>query len=90
VNRGSVYVGGGNGWFYRLSEQTGKVLAQVFIGFQPKTTCWSQGVTSTATIAENPSTRVVTVHVAGADGYLYALPHGACLACEGKRADWSA
>jgi outer membrane protein assembly factor BamB len=73
VNRGSVYVGGGNGWFYRLSEQTGKVLAKVFIGFQPKTTCWPQGVTSTATIAQNPSTHVLTVYVAGADGYLYAL-----------------
>jgi outer membrane protein assembly factor BamB len=74
VNRGSVYIGGGNGWFYRLSESTGKVLASIDIGAQPATTCPQPlGVTSTATIMQNPSTHVLTVYVAGGDGYLYAL-----------------
>ena len=74
VNRGSVYVGGGDGWFYRLSEHTGQVLASMYIGAQPATTCPQPlGVTSTATIMQNPVTHVLTVYVAGGDGYLYAL-----------------
>ena len=74
VNRGSVYVGGGDGWFYRLRESTGQILAKVYLGAQPSTTCPQPlGVTSTATIAQNPRTHVLTVYVAGGDGYLYAL-----------------
>jgi outer membrane protein assembly factor BamB len=75
VNRGSVYVGAGNGMFYRLSKSTGRVLAAVNLGFQPHTTCpyGGLGVTSTATIAQDPRTHVLTVYVAGGDGYLYAL-----------------
>ena len=73
VNRGSVYIGGSNGYFYRLSEHTGQVLASVYIGRQKATTCPANGVTSTATIAPNPLTHVLTVYVAGGDGYLYAL-----------------
>lgn len=74
VVRGSVYVGGENGWFYRLSVHTGQVLATVYLGSQPKLTCpYSLGVTATATYALNPRTHVWTVYVAGGDGYLYAL-----------------
>jgi outer membrane protein assembly factor BamB len=73
VNRGSVYIGGDNGWFYRLSESTGAVLASTYVGKQPTLTCPGIGVTSTATIMQNPSTHVLTVYVAGGDGYLYAL-----------------
>jgi outer membrane protein assembly factor BamB len=74
VNRGSVYVGGGNGWFYRLSESTGQILAKAYLGAQPATTCpQALGVTSTATIMQNPATHVLTVYVTGGDGYLYAL-----------------
>jgi outer membrane protein assembly factor BamB len=75
VNRGSVYVGAGNGMFYRLSKSTGRVLAAVNLGFQPQTTCpyGGLGVSSTATIAQDPRTHVLTVYVAGGDGYLYAL-----------------
>ncbi len=74
VNRGSVYIGGANGYFYRLSEHTGQVLAKVYLGFQPATSCpYSLGVTSTANLAVDPRTHVLTVYVAGGDGYLYAL-----------------
>jgi outer membrane protein assembly factor BamB len=74
VVRGSVYVGGGNGWFYRLSESTGQVLAKVYLGYQQSLTCpYALGVTSTATYARNPRTHAWTVYVTGGDGYLYAL-----------------
>jgi outer membrane protein assembly factor BamB len=73
VFRGSVYIGGADGWFYRLSERTGQVLAKAHIGSQPSLTCPSLGVTATATIARNPRTHAITVYVAGGDGYLYAL-----------------
>ncbi len=74
VFRGSVYIGGGDGWFYRLSEHTGQVLAKVNIGSQPSLTCpYALGVSATATIARDPRTHVLTVYVAGGNGYLYAL-----------------
>jgi outer membrane protein assembly factor BamB len=74
VFRGSVYIGGGDGWFYRLSEHTGQVLAKVFIGSQPSLTCpYALGVAATATVARDPRTHVLTVYVAGGNGYLYAL-----------------
>jgi outer membrane protein assembly factor BamB len=70
---GSVYVGGANGWFYRLSVHTGKVLAKVYIGRQPALTCPATGVSATATVARDPRSHAVTVYVAGGNGYLYAL-----------------
>jgi outer membrane protein assembly factor BamB len=70
---GRVYVGSENGWFYKLSMDTGEVLAKVFLGTQPKRTCSAAGITSTATLALNPASKVLTVYVAGGDGYLYAL-----------------
>jgi len=73
VIRGSVYIGGGNGYFYRLSEHTGQVLARAFIGSQPTLSCPGNGVSATATFARDPRTHVLTVYVAGGDGYLYAL-----------------
>jgi outer membrane protein assembly factor BamB len=74
VVRGSVYVGAGTGWFYRLSEQTGQILAKVNLGSQPKLTCpYALGVTATATYALDPRTHVWSVYVSGGDGYLYAL-----------------
>jgi outer membrane protein assembly factor BamB len=68
-----VYIGSENGWFYKLSADTGKVLAKVFLGTEPDLTCSVWGITSTATVAVNPQNKVLTVYVAGADGYLYAL-----------------
>jgi outer membrane protein assembly factor BamB len=74
VVRGSVYVGGADGYFYRLSEHTGQVLARAYIGNQPSLSCpYALGVSATATYAQDPRTHVLTVYVAGGDGYLYAL-----------------
>jgi len=76
VAGGAVYIGANNGWFYKLRERTGRLLAKVFLGYQPDLTCGSQqplGVVSTATVARDPRTHKQTVYVAGASGYLYAL-----------------
>ena len=73
VADGAVFIGSESGWFYKLSVHTGKVLDKVFLGHQPQLTCPANGVTSTATVAVNPADKVLTVYVAGGDGYLYAL-----------------
>jgi outer membrane protein assembly factor BamB len=73
VFRGGVYIGGSDGYFYRLSESTGQVLAKVFLGKQPQLTCPANGVTATASIARDPKTHLLTVYVSGGDGYMYAL-----------------
>jgi len=73
VAAGRVYIGSENGWFYKLSMYTGKVLAKVYLGHQPARTCPANGITSTATVAVNPHDKVLTIYVAGGDGYLYAL-----------------
>lgn len=72
---GHVYVGADTGVFYALDLATKRVLWQRFLGFVASTTCrGSRGFTSTATVAPDP-TRAgqLTVYVAAADGYLYAL-----------------
>ena len=68
----SVFIGSARGWFYKLNETTGKVTAKVYIGRAPALTCPASGVTSTATVASN-ARHVLTVYVAGGNGYLYAL-----------------
>jgi outer membrane protein assembly factor BamB len=73
VADGAVFIGANNGYFYKLDETTGAVLAKVFIGYQPKLTCAARGFISSATVAADPATGQDTVYVAGADGYLYAL-----------------
>ena len=73
VADGRVFIGSENGWFYNLSMYTGKILAKVYLGRQPARTCGATGITSTATVAVNPHNKVLTVYVAGGDGYLYAL-----------------
>ena len=35
VADGAVYIGSHTGWFYKLDERTGKMLAKTFLGFQP-------------------------------------------------------
>jgi outer membrane protein assembly factor BamB len=70
---GAVFIGSDAGWFYKLSESTGAVLARRFIGYQPAKTCGALGTVSTATVATDPASHRATVYVAGADGYLYAL-----------------
>jgi outer membrane protein assembly factor BamB len=73
VADGAVFIGSNTGWFYKLNETTGAVLAQSFIGYQPKRTCDPMGVIDTATVAPDPATGDPTVYVGGPDGYLYAL-----------------
>jgi PQQ-like domain len=74
VTDAAVYIGGANGIFYKLSEQTGAVLGMVSLGAEPALTCASaEGITSTATVGTNPRTHRQTVYVAGGNGYLYAL-----------------
>jgi polyvinyl alcohol dehydrogenase (cytochrome) len=73
VAHGRVYIGSQNGWFYKLSMYTGRVLSKVYLGRQPARTCPANGITSTATVGVNPHNNVLTVYVAGGDGYLYAL-----------------
>ena len=73
VADGAVFIGSDIGWFYKLSQATGKVLARVFIGRQPKKTCAGYGVVDTATVARDPADRQDSVYVGGPDGHLYAF-----------------
>ena len=73
VADGRVYIGSENGWFYKLSMYSGRVLSKVNLGSQPALTCGAKGIASTATVAVNPRNKVLTVYVTGGDGYLYAL-----------------
>ena len=69
----AVFIGSRTGWFYKLDERTGRVLAKTFLGFQPGHTCTAGGIVSTATVATDPSDGQDTVYVGSPDGYLYAL-----------------
>jgi len=73
VFNGRIYIGANTGVFYALSEATGTVLWQRFLGFVTAKTCAARGFTSTATVARDPVSGALTVYVAAADGYLYAL-----------------
>src|SRR5215472_17734830 len=73
VADGAVFIGSRTGWFYKLDEQTGTVLAKKFIGFQPHLTCTAGGPIATATVAKDPADGKDTVYVGAPDGYLYAL-----------------
>src|SRR5712692_1383442 len=73
VADGAVFIGSQTGWFYKLDERTGKVLAKVFFGFQPPLTCPAAGFIGTATVARDPADGQDTVYVGAPDGYLYAL-----------------
>jgi outer membrane protein assembly factor BamB len=76
VYNGVVFEGTNSGYFYALSQATGSVLWHDDLGYVPALTCESRGITSTATVAPDPSPEragKATVYVAGGDGYLYAL-----------------
>ena len=73
VVNGRVYEGAETGVFYALSLQTGQVLWHRFLGFVTRLTCGQLGITSTATVAPDPSTGAETVYVVGGNGYMYAL-----------------
>jgi outer membrane protein assembly factor BamB len=74
VAAGAVYVGTGTGEFYKLDENTGRVLNKIWLGRQPALTCGvKMGLVSTATVATDSARHELIVYVAGANGYLYAL-----------------
>ncbi len=73
VAGGAIFIGSNPGWFYKLKEATGAVMDKRFIGHQPRKTCGAIGSVATATVAADPRNHRLTVYVAGADGYLYAL-----------------
>jgi polyvinyl alcohol dehydrogenase (cytochrome) len=74
VVNGVVYIGSNTGGFYALDETTGGLLWQQMLGYTTGTTCGrGHGVTSTATLATDPVSGMLTVYVGGGDGYLYAL-----------------
>ena len=70
---GVVYIGGRNGYFYALNETTGAVIWKRFVGYVPRLTCGAEEFSSTATVANDPSSGNPTVYVYGAPGYLYAM-----------------
>jgi outer membrane protein assembly factor BamB len=73
VYHGVIYIGARNGYFYAVNETTGAVEWSRFIGYVTHKTCGKEGFTSTATVAPDPTTGVLTVYVYGASGYLYAM-----------------
>jgi len=71
---GNVYIGANNGVFYKLDENTGAIVAQRSFGYTTALTCSARAFVSTATVGPDASrANQLTVYVAAADGYLYAL-----------------
>ena len=71
---GTVYIGANTGDFYAISESTGSVLWKQFVGLASVPGCpGTRGVTSTATVATDPTSGKLTVYVGGGDRNLYAL-----------------
>ncbi len=70
--KGVIYIGAFTGDFYALSEATGRVMWKKTLPYLA-TPCGNKGIDSTATVASNPVTGALTVYVAAADHYLYAL-----------------
>jgi outer membrane protein assembly factor BamB len=75
VAEGAVFIGANNGWFYKLSETTGRVEHKIFLGTVKITTCPPPptGMVATATVALDPKNHQPVVYADGANGYLYAL-----------------
>jgi len=73
VSGGAIYIGSDTGWFYRLSEGTGRVLAKVFLGFQQDPYCPTKGIIASATVATERNDGTLMVYIAAPPGYLYAL-----------------
>jgi polyvinyl alcohol dehydrogenase (cytochrome) len=74
VSNGVVYMGAEDGYFFAVDEATRQVLWSDFLGLSLPTTCpGTQGIISTATVANDPVTGNPTVYVFGPDGNLYAL-----------------
>jgi outer membrane protein assembly factor BamB len=79
VSDGVIYIGAKDGYFFAVDESSRKAIWSDFLGIDlPKNCggCQTQGIVSTATVANDPTTGKSTVYVSGADGYLYALDAG--------------
>jgi outer membrane protein assembly factor BamB len=73
VYNGKIYVGSNSGEFYRIDEATGVVDWHENLGTSPSLTCRGKGILSTAAVANNPSTGVLTVYIGAGDGNVDAL-----------------
>jgi outer membrane protein assembly factor BamB len=73
VVNGVVYLGAETGDMYALDENTGRVLWKRLLGFSHSAQCPPLGITSTATVSPDPTTRRLTVYVASGNGNLDAL-----------------
>jgi outer membrane protein assembly factor BamB len=73
IHEGVVYIGSNTGQFYALDENTGRILWHRLLGFSNGVTCRAQGIVSTAAVATDPVSGVLTVYVGGGNGFLYAL-----------------
>jgi len=69
---GVIYIGAFTGDFYALNESTGAVIWKKTLPALASP-CGSKGIDSTAAVAADPVGGALTVYVAGADHYLYAL-----------------
>lgn len=73
VADGSVFIGGFNGFFYKINAHSGALQDKIFLGFQSQHTCAQFGFATTATVAFDPAIHADAVYVAAPDGYLYAF-----------------
>src|ERR1017187_2830821 len=70
VDNGIIYIGSDNGDFYAINASSGKVKWMKTLSIS---NCSNSGIVSTATVAKDPISGVLTVYVGAADHYLYAL-----------------
>ena len=70
VYRGTIYIGSENGDFYAINASTGKVKWSKALTIS---NCSNSGIVSTATVAKDPISGVLTVYMGAADHYFYAL-----------------
>lgn len=70
---GVIYIGAYTGDFYALDESTGNVIWRKELPYLSPGACNNKGIASTAAVATDPVTGALTVYVAAADHYLYAL-----------------
>ena len=74
VYNGVIYIGSNTGQFYAINEITGGVLWHRLLGYTKGNSCRTHlGVASTAAVATDPISGILTVYVGGGNGYLYAL-----------------
>jgi outer membrane protein assembly factor BamB len=73
VYNGIIYIGSENGDFYAIKATTGKVKWKKAFTIS---NCSSSGIVSSATVATDPTSHVLTVYFGAPDHYFYALNAG--------------